>query len=294
MSRSKTPTIEEIEDEGDPLRKNIPPKNPQHILEPSEQVIEPSGNSSQEPSVIDIDDDEDTYPTQAKKNRRRFRAKPTVVQSSNDSNDGSDLDQENQSNRDSDIEQNLKPEEDSEEELGKYLKLQKKKKYLPIYSEERMVYSEERMAKDWTSPIYGFFQARPVIEVVAGRRCHEFQCAAPLCKGKGAQARIVRRYLDKADRNSTSNMHKHAKNCWGEEIVSQALETKGSLTIDEVRKSLAGAKVQNGSIVAAFERKGKGVVTFSTRQHTYEETRLINKVIDSFYLKITVCRVECV
>ena len=89
-------------------------------------------------------------------------------------------------------------------------------------------------------------------------------------------------------------MHKHAKNCWGEEIVSQALETKGSLTIDEVRKSLAGAKVQNGSIVAAFERKGKGVVTFSTRQHTYEETRLINKVIDSFYLKITVCRVECV
>ena len=130
MSRSKTPTIEEIEDEGDPLRKNIPPKNPQHILEPSEQVIEPSGNSSQEPSVIDIDDDEDTYPTQAKKNRRRFRAKPTVVQSSNDSNDGSDLDQENQSNRDSDIEQNLKPEEDSEEELGKYLKLQKKKKLL--------------------------------------------------------------------------------------------------------------------------------------------------------------------
>ena len=89
-------------------------------------------------------------------------------------------------------------------------------------------------------------------------------------------------------------MHKHAKNCWGEDIVSQALETKGSLTIDEVCKSLAGAKVQNGSIFAAFERKGKGVVTFSTRQHTYEETRLKNKFIDSFYLKITVCRVECV
>ena len=102
----------------------------------------------------------------------------------NDSNDESDLDQENQSNRDSDIEQNLKPEEDSEEELGKYLNLQKKLNYLPIYL-------EERMAKDWTLPIYGFFQAHPVIKVVAGRRCHEFQCAAPLCKGKGAQAHVV-------------------------------------------------------------------------------------------------------
>ena len=57
-------------------------------------------------------------------------------------------------------------------------------------------------------------------------------------------------------------MHKHAKSCWGEEIVSQTLESKGSLTIDEVHKSLAGAKVQNGSIVAAFERKCKGVVMF--------------------------------
>ena len=65
-----------------------------------------------------------------KKKRRRFRAKPTVVQSSNDSNDRSDLDQENQSNCDSDIEQNLKPEEDSEEELGKYLNLQNKIKLL--------------------------------------------------------------------------------------------------------------------------------------------------------------------
>jgi hypothetical protein len=135
------------------------------------------------------------------------------------------------------------------------------------------------MAKDWMSPIYGFFQPRPTIEVVEGRRCHEFKCAAPLCKGKGQRPRIVRRYLDKADRNSTSNMHKHAKNCWGDENVSKALETKGELTIDDVRKSLAKAKVHDGSITAAFERKGKGSVTFSTRQHTYMETRLIQLFI---------------
>ena len=87
---------------------------------------------------------------------------------------------------------------------------------------------------------------------------------------------MVRRYLDKADRNSTSNMHKHAKNCWGEENVSKALETKGELSINDVRKSLSQAKLHDGSITASFERKGKGSVTFSTRQHTYMETRLVN------------------
>ena len=131
MSRSKTPSVEEIEDEDNLSKKNTPPKNPQHILERAEEVIEPRGHSSQEPSINDIDDEE-TYPTHAKKSRKRFKAKRTVVQSSNDSNDRSDLDQENQSNPDSDIDQNIKPEEDSEEELGKYLKLQKKKTYLYI------------------------------------------------------------------------------------------------------------------------------------------------------------------
>ena len=125
MSRSKTPTIEEIEDEGDPLRKNIPPKNPQHILERAEEVIEPRGHSSQEPSINDIDDEE-TYPTHAKKSQKRFKAKPTVIQSSNDPTDDSDLEKENKSNLDSDTEGNIKPEEDSEEELGKHLYWQKK------------------------------------------------------------------------------------------------------------------------------------------------------------------------
>lgn len=133
------------------------------------------------------------------------------------------------------------------------------------------------MAKDWTSPIYGFFQERPTVKVIDGRRCHEFHCAAPFCKGKGSMTRIVRRYLDKGDRNSTSNMHKHAKNCWGEENVSRALETKGELSVEDIRRNLGGAKLVDGSITASFERKGKGAVTFSTRQHTYMETRLVDK-----------------
>lgn len=144
------------------------------------------------------------------------------------------------------------------------------------------------MAKDWTSPIYGFFQARPTIKTIDGRRCHEFQCGAPHCKGKGTTARNVRRYLDKTDRNSTSNMHKHAKNCWGEENVTKALETRGELSVEEVRKNLANAQLHDGSITASFERKGKGAVTFSTRQHTYMETRLVELIHqenNTYYLR---------
>ena len=128
------------------------------------------------------------------------------------------------------------------------------------------------MAKDWTSPIFGFFEPCPAIEVVDRRRCHEFKCAAPLCKARGSKLRIVRQFLDKADRGLTSNMHKHAKNCWGSEIVSKALETKKDLTIKEVRESLAKAKIIDGTITALFERKGKENVTFSMKQHTYTET----------------------
>jgi hypothetical protein len=95
--------------------------------------------------------------------------------------------------------------------------------------------------------------------------------------------RIVRLYLDKGDRNSTSNMHKHTKNCWGEKNVSRALETKGALSVEDVRKNLSSAKVVEGSITASFERKGKGAVTFSTRQHTYMETRLVDTIIYYIY-----------
>jgi hypothetical protein len=129
------------------------------------------------------------------------------------------------------------------------------------------------MAKDWTSPIYGFFESRPAIETVDGCRCHEFRCLAPHCKGKGTKPRIVRRYLDKADRGSTSNLHKHAKICWGVENVSEALQMKKDFTIKDVRDSLGKAQLQDGTITAIFERNGKGNVSFSMKQHTYTETR---------------------
>jgi hypothetical protein len=129
----------------------------------------------------------------------------------------------------------------------------------------------ERLAREWTSPIYAFFQPRPLIEVNDGRRCHEFICGATECKGRGARSRVVRRFLDKADAKSTSNLRKHAKACWTPDVVKQADEAKD---VASVREGLAAAKKQkDGSILATFERQGKGKVTYMLRQHTYKETR---------------------
>jgi hypothetical protein len=127
------------------------------------------------------------------------------------------------------------------------------------------------LAKEWTAPIYGFFEPRPSVEIVKGRRCHEFKCGALHCKGKGSKARIVRRFLDTGDAKSTSNLRKHAKVYWGVDLVTQADETRD---LASIRKGLAAArKLNNGTITACFEQQGKGKVAYSTRQQTYKETR---------------------
>jgi hypothetical protein len=69
------------------------------------------------------------------------------------------------------------------------------------------------------------------MEVIHGRHCHEFICAAPHCKGKGAKARNVRRFLDTSDAKSTSNLRKHTKLCWGADLVEQADEAKDIISI---------------------------------------------------------------
>ena len=92
-----------------------------------------------------------------------------------------------------------------------------------------------------------------------------------------------------------SNLHKHAKVYWGGEIVSQALETKKDLTMNEVRTSLAKAQHHDGTITALFEIKGKESVTFSMKQHTYTETWSVNTPYDKPKIELTFfCRIECV
>ncbi|KAG2362078.1 hypothetical protein BDR07DRAFT_1451332 [Suillus spraguei] len=101
--------------------------------------------------------------------------------------------------------------------------------------------------KEWTSPVYAFFDPTPTIETKGDQCAHNFKCKAKGCKVK------IWCFLDKKDARSTGNMHKHVKNCWGVEIVENFLK--------------------NGSITTALECKGQGKVTYSNHQHTWTEAR---------------------
>jgi hypothetical protein len=102
---------------------------------------------------------------------------------------------------------------------------------------------------------------------VEGRRCHAFQCLAKHCKQK---TRSIQRYLDTGDAKSTGNLRKHAKKCWGDEVVASADKAKD---VKEVRDTTVKGSLDSQSITAAFEQKGKGKVTYSHRQHTKTESK---------------------
>lgn len=122
----------------------------------------------------------------------------------------------------------------------------------------------ERLRKEWRAPIYGFFEPKPRVMEVNGRRAHDFICGARGC------TTTIRRYLDKKDAKSTGNLRRHAKSCWGVEVVSNADQAKDST---KVREALAKGNLKNGSITFAFEQMGK--VAYSHRPHTREETRYV-------------------
>ena len=128
-----------------------------------------------------------------------------------------------------------------------------------------------RMSKKWTSPVYVFFETTPEIEYKGGRRCHVFECAASRCKGRNS--RYVSRFLDKGDANSTGNLLRHAKFCWGTEAVDAAMATRN---LDAARKVMEKTKLRNGDITTEFKRvRGKGKVTYRHTQHTTSEARYV-------------------
>jgi hypothetical protein len=95
-----------------------------------------------------------------------------------------------------------------------------------------------------------------------------FECAAGRCKSRSG--RDVRRFLDKGDAKSTSNLRKHAKGCWGDETVAAADATRD---LEGAKAIMTKSKFKDGSITAEFERIGRGKVTYSHRQHTTTESR---------------------
>jgi hypothetical protein len=140
-------------------------------------------------------------------------------------------------------------------------------------SSSHLIFPLDRLSKNWVSPIYAFFQPTPSAITVDGCRIHEFKCTATHCKGRGRNARLIRRYLDTSDRNSTGSLRKHAWLCWGEEVL-QGADACGD--VNSTRQALSKAKIlKNGSITTAFERKGKGQLTFSHRQHEKPQTRFV-------------------
>ncbi|KAG2148428.1 hypothetical protein BD769DRAFT_1624824 [Suillus cothurnatus] len=102
--------------------------------------------------------------------------------------------------------------------------------------------------KDWITPIYSFFNPLPVISHVNRQRFHAFSCCAKGCN------QLICCFLNKADVKSTSNMWKHAKKCWGTEMVEIIDRVKNATVAQEL---IIEPLCTTGSIMAAFERKGK-------------------------------------
>ncbi|KAI0359343.1 hypothetical protein OH77DRAFT_1372462, partial [Trametes cingulata] len=121
----------------------------------------------------------------------------------------------------------------------------------------------ERLRAEWTSPVYAFYHPEPEIEYVKGRRSHVFRCLAKGCKHR------CRRFLDKGDASSTSNLRRHVRKCWGAESLKEADK---AADVDEVREKIVGGLLRDGRITMSFKRKG-GAVTYSHRNHTKAETR---------------------
>ncbi|KAH8088944.1 hypothetical protein BXZ70DRAFT_899408, partial [Cristinia sonorae] len=118
----------------------------------------------------------------------------------------------------------------------------------------------------WTSRVYAFFSpdVKAEEELKTGRRRHIFKCA-----GRGC-GKEISRYLDTGDRSSTSALKKHVVACksWGEAAYNSAMEMSN---VVEARKALA--RYRDGDIKGAFEVKGKGKPTYSTRQLTPMQMR---------------------
>ena len=123
------------------------------------------------------------------------------------------------------------------------------------------------------APIYAFFKPTPEVEYVDGRRSHVFQCTAKPCRQK---SREVRRFLDKSDAKSMGNLQKHTKKCWGDDVVASADKAANA---NKVRQTTIKGFLDPQSITAAFERKGKGKVTYSHQQHTKTEARYVVQVL---------------
>ncbi|KAI9456117.1 hypothetical protein BJY52DRAFT_1204843 [Lactarius psammicola] len=125
--------------------------------------------------------------------------------------------------------------------------------------------------KNWDVPVYVFYKSTPNMEYFNNHKAHVFECAASPCHLK---TRFVRRFLYTGDTSSTSNPHRHARVCWGDEALAA---TDQMCDVKTAHEALRNHNSKNGSITAAFKHVGTGRVTYSHRQHTrIEAYRIVN------------------
>jgi hypothetical protein len=97
--------------------------------------------------------------------------------------------------------------------------------------------------------------------------CQIFTCTAEACKGRVPD---VLRFQDSKDLTSTSNLTRHARRCFGDEVIDSALR-KGPIT-----------PLSNPA--AAFGRQGQGPVQDSDRVRTDLDLRYVVLEICLFFL----------
>lgn len=147
--------------------------------------------------------------------------------------------------------------------LSKTLKNSWVSRGLLLYDQHSQCFVE-RLRKDWTAPVYGFYAAEVQTRKDAnGRTAHVFACTNCKCK------KTVIRYLDKSDAKSTSNLRKHVRSCWGEDALKAADQME---TAEAARPSVEKYR-RSGTITSSFAHTGKGKISYSCRQHTRSKAR---------------------
>jgi hypothetical protein len=109
-----------------------------------------------------------------------------------------------------------------------------------------------------------------------GRLALVFKCA-----NKGKCDQTVKRYVDKGDISSTSNLGKHAENCWGKEAFKVAKQLgKKEQVLELVVKPMR----TNGTLTAAFDVIAKGKPQYSNVNHTRNEIRyaILSSILQSY------------
>ena len=120
------------------------------------------------------------------------------------------------------------------------------------------------MSKKWHAPVYAFFGSVPKIEYIKRRKCHTFVCSAISCTHE------MHHFIGTSDSQSTGNMRRHVRKCWGKDALTKAYNAK---TAEGACEQLGRVGLKDRSITAAFEQSGNRKVRYSHRQHMKAETK---------------------